>query len=276
MSIDLGDVYRLTFRNFTPAGDLASADTVGLTITKPDESQEVITPIVASSTGVYTFDYTAVQEGRHRARWLAQGTNPGAYVDVFDVRPLNPGYLISLPDAKAHLNMSAGNTRDDEELRGMLEAVTSVVERHRNEVIARRTVVETDVMGTSCRLVLQHHPVISLTSIVDQNGAAQDISNWVLDRQNGVLTRYSYAGAGQNYTVTYVAGYTQIPAHYLLAGKIILAHLWQTQRVQSVGQAPTLGGQSRRDEQIVTPSGLGFAIPHRAIELLGQRPSMIV
>lgn len=274
---DLGDLVPLGIQVRDEDGNLANASSVTLTITKPDNTTaNIAVDNPPSIMGEYTADYLPVDEGRYLVRWVTQGP-AAAFTDSFDIRDMGKRSIISLAEAKAHLNMSQSRTKDDEELRAMIEAATSVVERHRNEIVARRTFVEHAVMGTSSRMALMHTPVISVTSIVDSSGAVFDPAGWVLDGQNGTLTK---AGGGwsrnADLVVTYEAGYAQIPAHYLLAAKIIMAHLWQTQRIQQVGPQPTLGGASRRDEQIVTPSGLGFAIPHRAIELLGTRPSIVV
>lgn len=274
---DLGDLVPLTVSVRDEDGVPTNATTVLLVITRPDGTNETVSiDNPPSTTGLYEVDYLPVSSGRYVVRWNTIGPT-ASFTDTFDIRDMAEVSIISLPEAKRHLNMSSERTNDDEEVRGMIEAVTSVVERHRCETIARRTIVETDVMGTSARLVLLHHPVLAVTSIVDHNGVSYSAAGWTLDGPNGILTNYSGgAPSAKNFTVTYVAGYSQIPAHYMLAAKIILAHLWQTQRIQNIGPQPTLGGQSRRDEQIVTPSGLGFAIPHRAIELLGTRPSMVV
>lgn len=276
---DLGDLIPLGIELTDEDGLPSNASTVVLTITLPDGS--VLLPSIANPpavTGSYSADYVPAQEGRYTVRWVTTGP-AAAFTDSFDVRDASKRSLISLAEAKTHLNMSLSRTNEDEELRAMIEAVTAVVERHRGEVIARRTIVETDPTGTSNRIVLSARPVISVTSIVDHSGNADLVADWLLDGQNGTLSRLSSFHRGwrtTGMTVTYVAGHVVVPAHYILAAKIILAHLWQTQRIQNIGQQPTLGGQSRRDEQIVTPSGMGFAIPHRAIELLGARPSFVV
>jgi hypothetical protein len=62
---------------------------------------------------------------------------------------------------------------------------------------------------------------------------------------------------------TYQAGYTTVPANIRLGALIIVQHLWETQRGMMGVQ---LGGDG---ETYVT--GRGFAIPRRAIELLGPQ-----
>jgi hypothetical protein len=63
----------------------------------------------------------------------------------------------------------------------------------------------------------------------------------------------------------------RVPDNYITATQIICAHLWQTQRVQTLGSGPTFGGDTSFSPQL----GLGYALPNRALELLGGRaPNM--
>lgn len=269
--VDLGDAVLLSVQ-VRDAGDVpTNATTVALTIVQPDGTS--VSPVVAPpvTVGLYTYSFVPTIPGRHLVSWVTTGPN-SAFTDSFEVRAGTVG-IISLAAAKSHLNMSS--TRDDDEVRAMIEAVTAVIERHRGEVVARRTVVENNPGGSGGRIVLLHRPVISVASLEDHNGTVISPTGYVLDGQSGILTA-PFARWDRPRRVTYVAGYAQVPANYILAAKIILAHLWTTQRIQNIGSAPTLGNQSRREEAIVTPSGMGYAIPHRAIELLGGRPSVVV
>lgn len=273
---DLGDLIALGIQVRDSEGVPVNATTVSLVITLPDGS--MVSPLVAAppaETGNYTHDFLPTMVGRYMIKWVTTGPN-AAFTDSFDIRESNLHSIMSLAAAKAHLNMSQSVTRDDDELRNMIEAVTSVVERHRSEVIPRRTVTEHWPNSSGSQVVLLHHPVISITSMIDTNGASVPVGDHLLDGQNGIITFLGGFRGTRPASITYVAGYEQIPANYILAAKIILAHLWTTQRIQNIGAQPTLGSQSRREEQIVTPTGMGYAIPHRAIELLGGRPSMVI
>jgi hypothetical protein len=147
------------------------------------------------------------------------------------------------------------------------------VERHLDQVLARRTITETANMGY-CGVrdvLLDRHPVISLTSIVGES-ITYDVSDFsIIDANLGVIRRDSGPNLYGDVTFTYVAGRTAVPDNVLEATAIISAHLWETQR-----QA-TLGPRNRfnpADADIMTPGGRGFAIPQRAIELLGARAPM--
>lgn len=274
---DLGDLMPLAVEIRDSDGVLTNASTVTLTITLPDGT--TTTPFIAnppSTTGRYIADYTPLQYGRHRIRWVSIGPQV-AFEDIFDVRSEAATGLISLSEAKRHLNIPVSQTTDDEELRSFIEATTYAIERHRNEIIARRTVSE--VLDTTRSKIVQlgYRPVISLTSI-ESVDASWSPADWRIDNYAGVIYRIAGSDLSGFITFVYEAGYVQVPSHYVMAAKIVLAHLWQTQRIATVGPQTGFGvrSQSQGQEQIMTPSGFGTALPPRAIELLGPRPSLIV
>lgn len=272
---DIGDLIPLSIEIRDALGVLTNASTLSLVVTLPDGT--TFSPSVNNdSVGKYSATYVPLVVGRYQVHWTST-TPQAAFSDTFDVRDMASFSIMSLAAAKAHLNMSPTNTKDDEEVREMVEAVTGVIERFRSETVVRRVITEKNVMGYGNRLVLQCRPVISVTQILDWQNLPQDVSQWALDSQNGTLTNYRFRWYnGRDVTATYVAGYQQIPANYVLAAKIILAHLWTTQRIQNIGQQVTLGTRAKPEEAIVTPAGMGYAIPMRAVELLGGRPSLVV
>jgi hypothetical protein len=279
MAIDVGDLYRLTYTNSSPGGGPVSAGTMTLTITLPDGTTAAPVTVAPVSAGVYLYDYQTVQAGRHLARWVGTGTNPGAYVEVFDVRPAAPAYLISLADAKQQLNITS--TASDEELRVYLEAVTAIAERIRGEALIRRTFTDEKYLpdffrgygqvdaaqpyGTTTvrsTVALNHTPAVSLTSVSRVNGSMTwDTTLLRLDPDGIVDVLFGPALVG-HLTITYVAGYSIVPAEVGLATRIILQHLWETQRGSRGGPRP--GGLD-----VTAVPGMGFAVPNRAVELLG-------
>lgn len=274
---DLGDIIPLSVEIRDDTGTLVNASTVTLTVVQPDGT--VATPFVQNPptvTGQYIADLIPTIPGRYTVRWASTGP-AAAFVDTFDVRPAQTASLLSLTQAKEHLNMSQSSTAQDEELRQWIEITTEVVERHRAEIIARRQFTERLQMRYARAILLDNRPVLSVDSISVVNGVTVQVADpalWYLDSQAGVIRSFG-AGISGDVTITYTAGYRVIPARYIGAAKIILAHLWSTQRVPTLGPTPTLRG-GNREEAIITPSGEGYAIPHRAVELLGSRPSLIV
>lgn len=261
MAFDLGDLVPLTVTVKDAAGVATNASTVVLTVTLPDGT--TVAPSVANPpavTGVYVCDYATTVAGRHSARWVSAGPS-AAYLDAFDVRPADAPYIVSLRDAKAHLKIT--DTSTDEDLRSVIEAATGVIERHLNKAVVRRSFTEE---SWACGyLGLDKLPLVSLTSVASIDGTKTwDVSNLDVD-PGGIVTAASGASLSGPVTVTYVAGMAVIPSHFSLAAKIIIQHLWETQRPSGGTLRPNLPDSMGT----VNRSGMGFAIPNRALELLG-------
>ena len=118
MAFDLGDPIPLTFTTKDATGALAAVTTAVLTITLPDGT--TVSPAVAAvSVGTYapTTPYLSTLAGLHRVSWVGSGTNAQSYTDVFNVRAVNAGQLISLAEARTALGTQPANTTKDEDLR---------------------------------------------------------------------------------------------------------------------------------------------------------------
>lgn len=266
MPFDLADTVRLAADSKDAGGTLANATTVTLTITLPDgttTSPSVTNP--PAQTGRYSVDYTTVQAGRHLARWVFVTPN-NAYTDSFDVREAAPPLILSLADVKAHLNQTT--TTHDEELRGWVESVTEGVE-HLAGACVRRTIVEDhDISPTFGAevLCLRTTPAISLTTVaaVLTGGTSYTVADLDLNGSTGIVRRKDGGRMVGPLRITYTAGRAVIPANITAAARIILAHLWQTQRGGS--NRPQVGGG---DYAVTEPiPGFGYAIPNRALQLL--------
>lgn len=267
MAYELGSTVPLSFDVDDAAGAPTVPATVSLTITLPDDTTANPTPD-NPSTGRYGLDYVpSTQPGRYTVAWVSTGP-ARALTDVFDVAESPPPAVCSLADLKAHLNKT--DTDDDAELRIHLAAATSAVEHHLGEVVAKRSFTDRLRASHRERLLLTRHPVLAVTAIV----SAGDDTTWDPDdflvESSGLVSRKAGASLRGLVDITYRAGPRVIPANHQLAAQIIAAHLWETQ------QHSHLSGGPNYDEQILTPSGLGFAIPNRAVELLGARGPMVV
>jgi len=241
---DLADPVPLSVQVKDAAGVLANATAVVLTVTLPDGT--TATPAVTNaSAGVYTATYTPTLAGRHGVRWVATGTNASAYTDAFDVDEAAPSGIVSLADARAHLNVTS--TTNDEEIRTMIDAATEWVE-HRIGPVVRRSITTT-VAPAGGTLFLDP-PVISLTSLTSAYGYTEtfNLATVYTDLGAGII-RYGYAGGTFAYpvTVTYVAGRAIVPASIRVATLLILKSLWETQRgavalsVQGLDDTENLG-----------------------------------
>lgn len=264
MAFDLGAVVPLSVSITDSTGTLANAGAVTVTVTLPDAT--AVTPSNSNpSTGVYTSDYPTTQTGRHLVRWVATGTNASAYTDMFEVLPAAPLQILSLKDAKKQLNIPEANVTDDEEILDFVRATTAVCERYVGKIV-RETFTETHNGGKRC-LLLRHLPVLSVTSVTESGGLL-GASAYALADYAGILTRvigvqeYPWLAGTQNIVVVYVAGSTSTPPSTGQAARIILQHMWETQR-------PAGGGPFSQQGEEFDPRYL-YSIPRRALELLGE------
>lgn len=261
MAVDLGDVVRLTWTNKSPAGAPVNADAVTLTITLPDGTTTNLSPTnPPATTGQYLYDYQTVQPGRHLLRWVGTGTNPGAHTDMFDVRPAWPAYIVGLADAKLQLNMTTST--DDEELRFYLEAATDVVEDILGRAVIRRTFTEEHTAWGE--FMLNWTPVVSLASVATVDGTTTwNVADLHVSKAGVVSAKAGVTAVEGDITVTYTAGETVVRSNWSLAARIIIQHIWDTQRGSQGGAHPA---------GLETPGAgftrFGFLIPNRAKELL--------
>lgn len=262
MPYDLGGTVRLAAECRAPDGSPATASTAVVTVTLPDGTTSAPAVEETGSAGAYRADYVTVAAGRHAVRWVFTGP-AAAYTDVFDVRAEAPPAILSLADAKAHLNITSA--RDDTEIRFWNEAATRAVESFTGPVVARQ-VVEDHNERESRAIALRHTPVLTVTAVeaLCTGGVDYDAAALVLDQATGVVSRRDGGRLLGPLRITYSAGRTTIPENITAAARIILEHLWRTQR-------PTRGGLAGGgDDYSVTEPipGLGYAVPNRALQLL--------
>ena len=126
----------------------------------------------------------------------------------------------------------------------------------------------TDVVdGFGYTLSLFRRPVISVTSVTSIYTAGVQWLPAVLfvDGEQGVVRRNDRGGFyGGPFNVTYLAGRVSIPSGVGLAARVILQHLWETQRGTSRRAAPS--GQAAID--VMDFPGFSYPIPTRAAALL--------
>lgn len=259
MPYDIADSVPIAWDVKDAAGVLANATTAVLTVTLPDGT--TATPAVTNppaSQGQYRVTYIPALEGRYEWRAVTTGPNT-AYGDVFVVRGNVSPALLSLADAKAHLNIP-GSASDDE-LREYLEAATEVVEGYIGPVV-RRTYTSR-VNGGRNILILPHTQVLSVTSITSiQTGSAPvPLANLSIDTEAGdVYLKYGGCFPRGVFDITYTVGRTVIKANWGTAAKIIVKHMWSNK----LGNLPSAQG----DNPGYVVTGSGHQVPYQAIALL--------
>jgi hypothetical protein len=271
MSYDLGDVVPLGITITDSTGANANASAVTCTITLPDgttSSGSVTNP----TTGLYNCDYSPTIVGRYSVRWLATGTNASAFTDDFLVRDYAEIGVVSLSEAKTHLNIPATDTDYDDELRLFMDATTDLVENYLGIIIGKRTFTSELYDGNNEFIRIRNPKVISITSVYE-NGELLNSGQYVMDYTGQRLYRigsgtlyatnsYGYwSGGMNNISISYIAGFVNPPAAVRQGTLETLRHLWQTQR----GSSSVMGRQLQGDETYSTPT---YSLPRRAMELL--------
>lgn len=173
--------------------------------------------------------------------------------------------FLDLDQVKAQLNIDESDTSQDDELSRLVDAAQEVVERHTGRMLGSRSVTETVMTYGEEHLVVDGTPPTSVESIVAGDGSATyDVTGVVALWSGVVLLPYRLNGPIR---ITYTAG-ADAAANEVAAGLIVVQHLWETQR----GAMPPV--VAPLDDSIAVP-GRGYAIPNRALELLGSRPPVV-
>ena len=226
------------------------------------------------STGQYHQDIPAADltgTGHYQYTWTSTGTGAGVSFGDFDVfDPFGEVAVLPLGDAKDTLNIPAGNTDNDAEIRAYIATIESGLERATGGPLVNRTVVErSEMMSNQTVIPVRQRPLVSVTQILSASGSVIDISGGLdLDVNAGLIRRQlglPFYGPFFQWlpavTVTYVAGWgTSVPAAFNAFARIVLQHLWSSQR----GPAALPMGA---DATVMIP-GFGFAVPNMAAELL--------
>lgn len=137
--------------------------------------------------------------------------------------------VLTLADAKTHLNIGA-STSNDAELQTIIDAAEAAITQRVGPLEA--TATTSRVEGCGRTLILPVTPVISLTSVTPVGGSALTLSDLYLYVERGTVEWATPGGwfVASRYTVVYQAGRAALPKDLLLAIKELVRHLWDPQR----------------------------------------------
>lgn len=169
--------------------------------------------------------------------------------------------IVTLAEVKAHLNKSTNS--DDTELLGFIDAADAVVESYVGPVITK-TITERHLNRSVIALFAP--PVLSLTSVtrVYTTGTSWTVADLDVELSTGIVSRADgLALYGGPWDVVYEAGRATVAGNIKTAAKIIVKHLWETQRGQMT-KLPIGGGI----DNVPVATGISYAVPRRALELL--------
>lgn len=267
---NLGQLVRVTTTVFNPAGAVVTNATVTCSVTAPDGT--ISTPAVTSvGDGTYYVDVPANQVGFWLYVFTSTGTASGVDQGQFSVRPVGLR-IVSLGEAKRHLDKMKVVFRDDEELGDFIDMATVLLEPIVGVLVPRAVVELHDGPLCNHSIFLRNGPVISITSIVehysDGSSATLTGTDYIADVRIKKITRvsagyvpYPWPVGLINVTTTHQAGRSPIPQNFRTAAVELVGNLWRTTQQRSAPQRP--GIVSTVDTIPVT-----YAIPRRVQEML--------
>ena len=273
MIYDLGDVVPLGITITDANGLVANASTVTCTIYQPDNTT-VTGTVVNADTGLYNCDFVPSQSGRHSVKWLATGTNAGAFSDDFTVREFSEIGIVSLEEVKQYLNIPDSLTSSDEEIRRYMDAANDLAEQYTGVILGQRSYTSEvyDGVNNGEFIRIRNPKVISIDSIYE-NGSLLPSTAYYVDPTGQRVFRigsdtiystnsYGYWTSGvNNIVISYRAGYVNPPMSAKQGVLEIIRHLWQTQR----GAMNVMNRNNSGDEMYSTAT---YSLPRRAMELL--------
>ena len=226
------------------------------------------------STGTYHQDIPVTDlaaNGHYQYTWTSTGAGAGVSYGEFDVFDPFETSILPLQDAKDALNIPQATTTSDAEIAAYLATIRSCFERYTGGPVVNKTITaeRTEMMAGQTVIPVRQRPLVSVTSITSASGGTIDISAGLdIDANAGLIRRtlgLPFIGPFFSWlpvvTVTYVAGWgVSVPAAFNVAARIILQHIWETQR--GATYLPMTAGE------MTMPPGFGFAIPNAAAELL--------
>lgn len=186
--------------------------------------------------------------------------------------------VVSLADMKSFLHMSS-DTSNDAELQDFIDAAVRLWVNRCGPVLGAPAFDEW-YSGGSSTISLRQTPVLNVSSVTESFGSSivytlteqivddlvsPDAWGYSIDTSRGLLTRRvmglaaRFADGINNIHVIYTAGYTQAPADVVLAVKLLVMHMWTTQRGSA--KRPGMGGD---DVAINSPA---FTWPNRVEEI---------
>ena len=221
------------------------ADTAALAVTRPDGTAVEPLPSV-TGTGAFTASVVTTLPGRYALRW-SSGTAVG--VDILDVWPDAPRYLVSIDDAvRAVVPSGKMSAEQRDAIQLDLAAATIIIEDLTGPILSSPRTLHRD--GGRDTILLPDIGVSGVTVTVD--GAALTADGFVADEEAGVVRLVSMPPAGfRNVEIAYSTGSGAVPANLRLACMEQIRFLWQTRRQGTGREAQELG---------YTPSG--YAVPY--------------
>lgn len=264
MRVPSGQPIRLDFTVEDLSGQPVTPGSVSLKLLDALGLINTLDPPTLDGVGKYHSELDEEIEPVGHYEWVFRTTAPGKTVQSGSIDVYDPlaAELLSLESGKRYLKIADDDTSFDTEVAGFIRALTPTIEFFVGPVEPKT--MRRSVFGTY-EIVLPVAPVLSITAI-EGYGVTALAPDLLVDTDLGIVRHttglliFPY-GRG---VLTFVAGRRVIPDSISHAAKVILDHLWETQR----GRGSTYTGSRRQSSDTTFVPQLGYSVPNRAIELL--------
>ena len=227
-----------------------------LAVQLPDATTLTPAPTVTEASGVQSASIATTQPGRHLLTWTL-GTD--RFVDILDVWPADPRYIVSLTDALGILGSVPASQQGDVAL--YVATATYVIEYLAGPVISEARTYLAD--GNRTSIVLPGAPV-QVTQVTIA-GTVIDPALYQVDEDAGIVFSSFPPGQPRAVSITYRVGAAEIPANLRQAAAELIKHLWSSGR-----RTGTPGKFEAAADLVATP--FGFAVPKKVVELCNLTP----
>lgn len=245
----VGDVIPFAIQVLDSTGALSNTTSASITITLPDGTTAGPFSGTNPSTGVYQYNYTTTQAGRHVALWTTTGTIAGGEPQSATVLAANP--VLTVTEVKNHLGIIG--TTDDDEIAAFILSAIPILEGICGPITPRVITGEQHDAGTRS-IWTDFAPIASVQSVKEMVGTTQftlteqavgaATSNYgfsIDDAREGRITRRgigsvaftfglvgpSSSTATASVIVNYTAGRQQPSENIRFALKELLKYLWR-------------------------------------------------
>ena len=177
--------------------------------------------------------------------------------------------ILTLAEGRSALRQGA-STANDTEITLLITACSIAIDRGIGPVV-RRTITADTFDGEGTFLQLRSWPVVSVTTVVEDNVTLTS-DQYLVDYEKGQLFRrsgdydYPWEIGRDNITVTYVAGRfastATVDAWYKQGARLLLRHQWRSEQWNTSG----ITAQDFEVPQVAYPS---FSIPKAVIDWYG-------
>jgi hypothetical protein len=259
--IEVGETFSSSTFKIKDSTGAPGAASVSCVVTLPDATTSAPT-VTTPALGDYVFDYLTTVAGRHPYVVTATGGVLGSLVrkfaDTFTVAGATSTGIVSLEEAKNHLNIPLSNTNSDTEIELFIASATDKIE-HRTGPVVRRIISNERHCGGERAVWLHEAPIISVTSVIALDSLSTiNVADLGIDPA-GRVTYFPTIQGGARFPYgehlwTYVAGTAVVPAGLRLAALNFVKGAMETQRGMS--GLPWKGAQ---DQPVEVP-GMGLVI----------------